>query len=232
MSAYLNYAVESGVGVRVAISAGNSAQTSLADYLEYFAADPETGVALTYLEGVAELCRKWGILLIVDETMTGMGRTGKMFAIEHYPIEPDIMVMAKGIAGGMPMGALVSTAAVRHSLKPGLHGSTFGGNPIAARIGVMNLMVFMAFIGFNGFITPYAESMGVTSVRWIMLTYSGTTLALRAFGGRLLDRGDRMRLASTAFTGRMDRPTMWSRSRGCGPCPPRTGTFDDASHAW
>ena len=72
-------------------------------------------------------------------------------------------------------------------------------HPIAARIGVMNLMVFMAFIGFNGFITPYAESMGVTSVRWILLTYSGTTLVLRAVGGRVLDQANRMTLATGAF---------------------------------
>ncbi|MGI9601389.1 MAG: MFS transporter [Acidimicrobiales bacterium] len=72
-------------------------------------------------------------------------------------------------------------------------------HPIAARIGVMNLLVFMTFIGFNGFITPYAESMGVTSVRWILLTYSGTTLVMRAVGGRLLDQANRMHLATAAF---------------------------------
>jgi len=72
-------------------------------------------------------------------------------------------------------------------------------HPMAARIGVMNLLVFMTFIGFNGFITPYAESMGVTSVRWILLTYSGTTLVMRAVGGGLLDRANRMHLASAAF---------------------------------
>lgn len=72
-------------------------------------------------------------------------------------------------------------------------------HPVAARLGVANTMVFLAFIGFNGFITPYAESMGVDTVRWILLTYSGTSLVLRALGGRLLDRADRRVLASAAF---------------------------------
>ena len=73
-------------------------------------------------------------------------------------------------------------------------------HPIATRIGTMNLLVFLTFIGFNAFITPYAEELGVTSTRWLLLTYSGTTLLMRALGGRLLDRADRMKLASAAFT--------------------------------
>jgi 4-aminobutyrate aminotransferase len=76
------------------------------------------------------LCEKHGILYIVDEVQTGMGRTGKMFAIEHWGIEPDIICLAKGIASGMPLGAIIARADLMN-WPPGSHASTFGGNPIS-----------------------------------------------------------------------------------------------------
>ncbi|NHI93239.1 MAG: aspartate aminotransferase family protein [Candidatus Lokiarchaeota archaeon] len=84
-----------------------------------------------YLQQVRDLCNVKDILLIVDEVQTGFGRTGKFFACEHENIQPDIMTMAKGIAGGIPMGATIAKEDVFDQLKPGEHYSTFGGNPLA-----------------------------------------------------------------------------------------------------
>ncbi len=83
-----------------------------------------------YLRGVQALCRERGALFIVDEVQTGFGRTGRMFASDHYGLEPDLMCVAKGIAGGVPMGAVLIGPRVG-SLPSRVHGSTFGGNPLA-----------------------------------------------------------------------------------------------------
>lgn len=77
------------------------------------------------------LCDKYGILLIVDEVQAGMGRTGKWWAIQHWDVEPDIVCIAKGIASGVPMGAMAARRSVGARWKPGAHGNTYGGNPIA-----------------------------------------------------------------------------------------------------
>ncbi|MCE5259796.1 MAG: aminotransferase class III-fold pyridoxal phosphate-dependent enzyme, partial [Chloroflexi bacterium] len=83
-----------------------------------------------YLQTAQQLCRERNILLIVDEVQTGFGRTGRLWACQHYGLQPDIMCAAKGIAGGVPMGAVLLGERVRN-IKPGVHGSTFGGNPLA-----------------------------------------------------------------------------------------------------
>ncbi|MBN1640000.1 MAG: aspartate aminotransferase family protein [Anaerolineae bacterium] len=84
----------------------------------------------SYLRALRRLCDERGALLIIDEVQTGFGRTGKLFAFQHYDLQPDILCLAKGIAGGVPMGAVMLGAKV-HGLRPGVHGSTFGGNPLA-----------------------------------------------------------------------------------------------------
>ncbi|MDE3108616.1 MAG: acetyl ornithine aminotransferase family protein [Acidobacteriota bacterium] len=83
-----------------------------------------------FLQGLEKLCRRHGILLAVDEVQSGMGRTGKWWACDHAGIEPDIVCTAKGIASGMPLGAMIAKADVM-DWKPGAHASTFGGNPVA-----------------------------------------------------------------------------------------------------
>lgn len=83
-----------------------------------------------FLEGLRRICDEHGILLIVDEVQSGMGRTGKMFACDHYDVKADIVCIAKGIASGLPLGACVSRADLM-DWKPGAHASTFGGNPVA-----------------------------------------------------------------------------------------------------
>ena len=85
-----------------------------------------------FLTGLRELADHNGCLLIMDEVQTGIGRTGELFAHQTSEVEPDLMTLAKALGNGLPIGALCSTERVAHSLVPGTHGSTFGGNPIAA----------------------------------------------------------------------------------------------------
>lgn len=87
-----------------------------------------------YMKQVVELCQREGILLIVDEIQTGMGRTGKLFAYEHFGIEPDIFTLAKGLGSGFPVGAMVAKEKLREGFTAGSHGSTFGGTPIATAV--------------------------------------------------------------------------------------------------
>ena len=87
------------------------------------------------LRGLRKLCNKKKILLILDEVQCGIGRTGKFFAFEHAKIKPDIVPIAKGIGGGFPIGACLVNRKVAKSMKPGSHGSTFGGNPLAMSVG-------------------------------------------------------------------------------------------------
>jgi predicted acetylornithine/succinylornithine family transaminase len=84
-----------------------------------------------YLAQVREICDRHGILLIVDEVQTGMGRTGKLFAYEHSGIKPDIMTLAKALGNGFPIGAMLATDKIAKAFVPGNHASTFGGSPLA-----------------------------------------------------------------------------------------------------
>ena len=85
-----------------------------------------------YLEGLRELCDRTGMLLILDEVQTGTGRTGKWYAHQHWNVKPDIVTLAKAIAGGIALGGLVARPEVGEKLRPGTHAATFGGNPVAA----------------------------------------------------------------------------------------------------
>ena len=96
-----------------------------------------------YLKDVRRLCDKTGALLLFDEIQTGMGRTGKLFAYEHFGIEPDIMTLAKALANGMPIGAMLAREHIAAAFVPGSHGSTFGGTPVitAASLEVVRTLV-------------------------------------------------------------------------------------------
>lgn len=96
-----------------------------------------------YLKALREACDEKGILLIFDEVQVGMGRTGKLFAYEHDGVEPDIMTIAKSLAGGVPIGAMLMKKEVGESFKPGDHASTFGGNPLATAAGVAALTAIL-----------------------------------------------------------------------------------------
>ena len=84
-----------------------------------------------FVQGVAKLCKEKDILLIIDEVQTGNGRTGKLYAYMHYDILPDIITTAKGLGGGLPIGATLLGEKVQDIYAPGDHGSTFGGNPVS-----------------------------------------------------------------------------------------------------
>ena len=88
-----------------------------------------------FVQGVREICDKYGILLVFDEIQCGYGRTGKMWAGEHFDVVPDIMTVGKAIAGGLPMSAVISTPEIMDKWPVGTHGTTFGGNPCAAAAG-------------------------------------------------------------------------------------------------
>lgn len=94
-----------------------------------------------YLAGLRRLCDARGALLILDEVQTGVGRTGRWWAHEHEGITPDIMTLAKGLGGGVPIGAMLCTAEVGRGFEPGVHASTFGGNPLACRAGLTVLQI-------------------------------------------------------------------------------------------
>ncbi|MBW1679193.1 MAG: acetylornithine transaminase [Deltaproteobacteria bacterium] len=95
--------------------------------------------AENYLAQLRAFCDDNNILLIFDEVQVGMGRTGKLFAYEHYGIVPDIMTLAKALAGGLPIGALLARKEVARSFSPGTHASTFGGNPLVTAAGIASL---------------------------------------------------------------------------------------------
>ncbi|MBH8574674.1 acetyl ornithine aminotransferase family protein [Nostocaceae cyanobacterium CENA369] len=95
---------------------------------------PEDG----FLQRIREICDRYGILMVVDEVQAGMGRTGRLFAIEHWGVTPDIITTAKGIASGMPLGAILSRPELM-TWPPGSHATTFGGNPVACAAGIATL---------------------------------------------------------------------------------------------
>lgn len=98
----------------------------------------ESGVLVApsgYLKALRERCTRHGWLMMLDEIQTGIGRTGTWFAFQHEGIVPDVMTLAKGLGNGVPIGACLARAAVAELFTPGSHGSTFGGNPLACRVG-------------------------------------------------------------------------------------------------
>jgi len=100
------------------------------------------------LKGLRDLCDEYGILMILDEVQCGMGRTGKLFAHEWAGVSPDIMMVAKGIGGGFPLGAVLATEDAASAMTVGTHGSTYGGNPLACAVGakVVDIVADDAFL--------------------------------------------------------------------------------------
>ena len=129
-----------------------------------------------YLEGLRQICDAHGWLLMLDEIQTGMGRTGKLFAFQHSPIQPDIMTLAKGLGNGVPIGACLARGKAAELFKPGHHGSTYGGNPLvcSAALAVLDtlenekLTERAAELGtqmFDKLKTALADQQGVMEIR-------------------------------------------------------------------
>jgi 4-aminobutyrate aminotransferase len=102
-----------------------------------------------FLEGLREICDRHGIVLIADEIQSGAGRTGRMWAVEHWGVRPDILLTAKGIASGMPIGAMVARRDLMEHWGPGAHGSTYGGNPVACAAALATLELLGAGLVAN-----------------------------------------------------------------------------------
>ncbi|MBI5203943.1 MAG: aspartate aminotransferase family protein, partial [Nitrospirae bacterium] len=109
-----------------------------------------------YFKNVRELCNKNNLLLILDEVQTGMGRTGKLFAYEHYNITPDIMALAKGLGSGVPIGAMLASDKVASAFVPGSHASTFGGNPLVCTAAIATIETLLE----DGFLLDQCKRMG------------------------------------------------------------------------
>ncbi len=109
-----------------------------------------------YFKNVRELCNKNNVLLILDEVQTGMGRTGKFFAYEHFQITPDIVTLAKGLGSGVPIGAMLASDKVASAFVPGSHASTFGGNPLVCTAAVATIETILE----DGFLLDQCRSMG------------------------------------------------------------------------
>lgn len=129
-----------------------------------------------YLNNIRTLCDAQGWLMMLDEIQTGMGRTGRMFAHQHNGIQPDVMTLAKGLGNGVPIGACLAKGTAAEVLGPGSHGSTFGGNPLACRVGNAvietleseNLVARAAALSerfLAGFKAAFQSSKGVTDIR-------------------------------------------------------------------
>ncbi|GAB6182690.1 acetylornithine transaminase [Thermodesulfovibrio hydrogeniphilus] len=108
-----------------------------------------------YLKKVRQICDKAGILLIFDEVQTGIGRTGKLFAYEHFAVEPDIMTLAKGLGGGLPIGAVLAREEIAQAFQPKTHASTFGGNPVACASAVAVLETLLE----DGYLLEHCQRM-------------------------------------------------------------------------
>ncbi|MGE5523795.1 MAG: aspartate aminotransferase family protein, partial [Rhodospirillaceae bacterium] len=129
-----------------------------------------------YLKGLREICDANGWLLMLDEVQSGIGRTGTWFAFQHSNVKPDVMTLAKGLANGVPIGACLAQGEASNLFKPGSHGSTFGGNPLACRAaletltiiedeGLMQNAVAMGEAIRNGFVQQLSGVAGVKQVR-------------------------------------------------------------------
>ena len=146
------------------------------------------------LKGLREICNEKNILLILDEVQCGVGRTGDFFAFEKSGITPDIVPIAKGIGGGFPIGACLLTKKVSIGMKPGTHGSTFGGNPLAMSVGngVLDIILSDGFLKNVKKISEYFNNELIN----IKKKYPKIILEIR---GRGLLRGLKLAVDNTLF---------------------------------
>ncbi len=121
---------------------------------------PEDG----FLEGLRELTAGRGILLVADEVQSGAGRTGRMWAVEHWGVKPDILLTAKGIASGMPVAGMVARADLLESWTPGAHGSTYGGNPVACAAALATIRLLENGLVANAAVRGEQAMVGLRSI--------------------------------------------------------------------
>jgi 4-aminobutyrate aminotransferase len=169
--------------------------------------------AAGFLAALRKLCDEHGILLIADEVQCGFARTGRMWAIEHEGVEPDLVTSAKGIASGLPMGALIARAEVLDAWPPGAHGNTFGGNPLAVAAANATLDVI-----------EQEELAANAGARGRELLVGLRELAERTPGGRVVDVRGRGLMVGVEFRSAEAASAMYEAlfAQGviCGLCGP------------
>ncbi len=158
-----------------------------------------------YLKKVRQICDKTGVLLIFDEVQTGIGRTGKLFAYENFAVEPDIMTLAKGLGGGLPIGAVLAREEIAQAFQPKTHASTFGGNPVAcaAAVAVLETLLEAGYLlehcqrmskylfkKLNGLQEKYPEKIkeirGLGLLIGIQLSFNGTKIVEKCINNGLI----------------------------------------------
>lgn len=143
----------------------------------------EGGIALASPELVDELRtlqQKYDFLIIADEIQSGLGRTGKLFGFQHFNIQPDIITVAKPLGGGLPLGAIIGNSRVSDVFEPGVHGTTFGGNPVACAAGVVVMQELM-----NNGVMKNAEHMGnilMSKLKELQKEFPALVKEVRGFG--------------------------------------------------
>jgi acetylornithine/N-succinyldiaminopimelate aminotransferase len=154
-----------------------------------------------YLAGVREAADEFGALVIADEVQAGIGRTGRLFSYEDTGIKPDIIALAKGLAGGFPIGAVIASKGVGAAMTPGTHGSTFGGNPLA----MAAAKAVLEILGEDGFLADVRERAAYldTTLHQLQTQFPAMVEALR---GRGFLRGIRLHDS-------VDLPTLVKRLR-------------------
>lgn len=137
-------------------------------------------VTAGFADELEELRKRFGFLLIADEIQSGIGRTGKLFGFQHYHVSPDIVVVAKPLGGGLPLGAILGSTAVADVLEPGVHGTTFGGNPVACAAGIVVLEEMFE----HGVMNKAAEMGKILTARLLELKkeFPGIVKEVRGFG--------------------------------------------------
>ena len=133
----------------------------------------------SFMTGLRELCDRHGILLIADEIQSGAGRTGRMWAIEHFGVELDMLLSAKGIASGMPLAAVVARAHILEAWTKGAHGSTYGGNPVACAAALATIGLLQDGLIENAVVRG---QQGLTALRRLAADYPGTVVDARGLG--------------------------------------------------
>jgi acetylornithine/N-succinyldiaminopimelate aminotransferase len=167
-------------------------------------------VSEEFLRTARELCDQTGALLILDEIQSGMGRTGKWTAYQHFGIQPDITTLAKPLANGVPIGAMLCTEAVARAFKPGMHGTTFGGNPLACAVAIAVVDTLR-----NGDFLQHNEQVGAyfqQSLRDLQSKHPDAITDVRGLGlmvGCELASAD---LAKQVLKGMLDRHILINRT--------------------
>ena len=133
-----------------------------------------------WLAALAEVCRRYGILLVADEVQSGAGRTGRMWAIEHTGVEPDVLLTAKGLASGLPLGGFIARAELMESWPAGAHGSTYGGSPVPCAAGLATLETILTD-GLLDNATDRGEQFMV-GLRKLAANYPDTVTDVRGLG--------------------------------------------------